>query len=908
MPYKPLVSKIRVHNPNKKGSANANRNYVKYIATREGVSLETVNDINDVLNKDGMMEKVLREDVIHTEANNKEYLEYMARRPRSHGLFGNIDTEDLTEVSSRIDGLTKEGKVIYRGIISLGERDGEELGFRNVGAWNNYLKRVMPEIAQKLGISSYDHTWVAAFHAEESHPHVHYMLWDNQDRVKSPFIHKATQQSIRICLEEEMFDDAYERSVKLVYDEELRELNRIRNESRKQILNETENVMRETFAPGVEYEKIPQRVANEYLESIAQEAQELTLMLHGKGSMKYQYLPEDAKEQVQKIVDLVLQKPDIRDSMQKYMDGVKKTQQLKGWTRTRIQAVLEKEQRDIRKRIANKVLKEIRPVVLANEPQGEAERLSEEMYIDTYLDRNLEESGSIKFEMKKDIQIDSAEEFKEKLNQNKDLQLETEKDFWSEKVTDIEENKDFQPGKKCQYFIEWNMSYKSGMELLYGEEENVDKAFQILEKEAIKGNVLAIFEVGKIIDRELIVGLAKEEAVEFYDEARKAYEQIYENTDDNYKKQYSAYRIAKFFTLALGSIEEPDYETGRKWLEKAPDNKYAQYSLGKLYIDEKVYVSDKKDMAENREIGRRLFETSAAGNKGNPYAAYELGKIYERGVGVESNQTKSAQYYSRALGKFIKMSENSTDDMLFYRIGKMYMDGLGTETDAEKGERYILKASKLGNKIATIQLASIYMGKEDVSLKEKAVKLLEDLAKLDEPLAQYKLGVIYANAENAAVGYYNLEKAVSYLQKAEKQNNEYAQYRLGMIYLDKSFGRYDLREALRYLNLSAEQNNQFAQCRLGCLYYFGKEVSQDKELGAYWLQRSADQGNQFAQDILNGGCIGINFSYCLLKGVLTSLESINRQTDYANYENMRTQSRQAARERCLHQDQESPGE
>ena len=1103
MPYKPLVSKIRVHNPNKKGSANANRNYVKYIATREGVSLETVNDINDVLNKDGMMEKVLREDVIHTGANNKEYLEYMARRPRSHGLFGNIDTEDLTEVSSRIDGLTKEGKVIYRGIISLGERDGEELGFRNAGAWNNYLKRVMPEIAQKLGISSYDHTWVAAFHAEESHPHVHYMLWDNQDRVKSPFIHKATQQSIRICLEEEMFDDAYERSVKLVYDEELKELNSIRNESRKQILNETENVMRETFAPGVEYEKIPQRVANEYLESIAQEAQELTLMLHGKGSMKYQYLPEDAKEQVQKIVDLVLQKPDIRDSMEKYMGGVKKTQQLKGWTRTRIQAVLEKEQRDIRKRIANKVLKEIRPVVLANEPQEEAERLREEMYIDTYLDRNLDESSIVNFEIKENFKIDSTEEFQGELkdvfqvNQTKGSQLEKEKEVCAEVVTDIE-NKE-----KFQYFIEWNIPYKMGMQLLYGEDGNFDKAFQVLEKEAIKGNVLAVFELGKIIDRELIEGFTKDEAVEFYDEARKAYEQIYENTDDNYKRQYSAYRMGKFFALALGSIEEPDYEIGRKWLEKAPDNRYAQYTLGKLYIDEKVYVSDKKDPAENREIGRRLFETSAAGNKGNPYAAYELGKIYERGVGVESNQIKSSEYYSKALRKFIEMSNDSTDDMLFYRIGKMYMDGLGTETDTEKGERYILKASKLGNKIATIQLASIYMGKEDASLKEKAVKLLEDLAKLDEPLAQYKLGAIYANEENKEAGYYNLEKAVSYLEKAEEQgnefaqyklgtiyadkeneeigyydlkkavtyleksanqgnqyaqyklgaiyankeneeagyynlekavsylekaeekgnefvqyklgtiyadkgneeigyydlkkavtyleksaeqgnqyaqyklgtiyankeneeagyynlekavsylekaekqnneyaqyklgviysdqnntgqgyynieksmeylkkaavqNNEYAQYRLGMIYLDKSFGRYDLREALRYLNLSAEQSNQFAQCRLGCMYYFGKEVSQDKELGAYWLQRSADQGNQFAQDILNGGCIGINFSYCLLKGVLMSLESMNRQTDYTNYENMRTQSRQAARERHLHRDHESPGE
>ena len=481
MPYKPLVSKIRVHNPNKKGSANANRNYVKYIATREGVSLETVNDINDVLNKDGMMEKVLREDVIHTEANNKEYLEYMARRPRSHGLFGNIDTEDLTEVSSRIDGLTKEGKVIYRGIISLGERDGEELGFRNAGAWNNYLKRVMPEIAQKLGISSYDHTWVAAFHAEESHPHVHYMLWDNQDRVKSPFIHKATQQSIRICLEEEMFDDAYERSVKLVYDEELKELNSIRNESRKQILNETENVMRETFAPGVEYEKIPQRVANEYLESIAQEAQELTLMLHGKGSMKYQYLPEDAKEQVQKIVDLALQKPDIRDSMEKYMDGVKKTQQLKGWTRTRIQAVLEKEHRDIRKRIANKVLKEIRPVVLANEPQEEAERVGDQICTDTYLDRNLDESSIVNFEIKENFKIDSTEEFQGELkdvfqvNQTKGSQLEKEKEVCAEVVTDIE-NKE-----KFQYFIEWNIPYKIGMQLLYGEDGNFDKAFQILE-------------------------------------------------------------------------------------------------------------------------------------------------------------------------------------------------------------------------------------------------------------------------------------------------------------------------------------------------------------------------------------------------------------------------------------------
>lgn len=37
--HKPLVSKIRVHNPNKTKSRVCNRNYAIYIGTREGVDL-----------------------------------------------------------------------------------------------------------------------------------------------------------------------------------------------------------------------------------------------------------------------------------------------------------------------------------------------------------------------------------------------------------------------------------------------------------------------------------------------------------------------------------------------------------------------------------------------------------------------------------------------------------------------------------------------------------------------------------------------------------------------------------------------------------------------------------------------------------------------------------------------------
>ena len=104
------------------------------------------------------------------------------------------------------------------------------------------------------------------------------------------------------------------------------------------------------------------------------------------------------------------------------------------------------------------------------------------------------------------------------------------------------------------------------------------------------------------------------------------------------------------------------------------------------------------------------------------------------------------------------------------------------------------------------------------------------------------------------------------------------------------------------MTASAEQGNQFAQCKLGIMYYYGKGITKDEELGKYWLHSSASQGNEIAQSILDGK--GIDFSYCLLKGVLSSLENFNRQAKQ-NYNDLaRTQSKQAAREKFLHKDRE----
>ena len=355
MSYRPLISKIRVYNPNKHGSSSANRNYVQYIATRDGVSLENVNSINDLLNVTNQVE--INEELIYRETSDSDYVEYIARRPRSHGLFGNIDTDDLKEVSSQIYKKSQEGKIIYRGIISLGEKDAEALGYRNAEAWNQYLQKVMPDVAEKLGVSVADHTWVAAFHAEESHPHVHYMLWDNKDRIKSPFIHTATQQNIRTYLQEQMFDDAYERAVKQACKEELEAIYAVRNAERKFLLSETAAVLKDIlYVPGVEYERLPSRPSKEYLRSIADEVQKLIADLPGRGSFKYQYMTPAVKEQVDRVLDRILDKSDIKASLQCYLQKVEEGQRLQGKTKSEIKIECMKAERDVRRRLGNKIL------------------------------------------------------------------------------------------------------------------------------------------------------------------------------------------------------------------------------------------------------------------------------------------------------------------------------------------------------------------------------------------------------------------------------------------------------------------------------------------------------------------------------------------------------------------------
>ena len=145
-----MLGKIRVHNPNKVRASVANKNYVKYIATREGVALDDPENVDELMRMPGMEKVSLNEQFVHEKANNENYLRYIACRPRSHGLFGNIDTSDLNAVMKEVAEVSEQNRIVYRGVISLSEKDAEALNFKTSAAWNQYLRKVMPGLAKEL--------------------------------------------------------------------------------------------------------------------------------------------------------------------------------------------------------------------------------------------------------------------------------------------------------------------------------------------------------------------------------------------------------------------------------------------------------------------------------------------------------------------------------------------------------------------------------------------------------------------------------------------------------------------------------------------------------------------------------------------------------------------------------------
>ncbi len=244
----------------KSGARSHIGNYVKYIATREGVSLteknipqsqkqekiieRLINDFpaskklpeyekylsdNNLRNASECISAII-DDNIDLLADREIYINYLGTRLNavrigSHGLFSETDKPINLAKTAREVAL-HEGNV-WTHVVSLRREDAERTGYNNLPAWRNLVKRHIDDIAAAQKIDRKNLKWYAAFHDKENNPHVHIVVYSQNP--KEGFLTNAGIEKIRSVFA----NDIYRGELQNLYQKQTAVRNKLRSESDK---------------------------------------------------------------------------------------------------------------------------------------------------------------------------------------------------------------------------------------------------------------------------------------------------------------------------------------------------------------------------------------------------------------------------------------------------------------------------------------------------------------------------------------------------------------------------------------------------------------------------------------------------------------------------------------------------
>ena len=221
---------------------------------------------------------------LHEIADRNYYVKYIAQRPRveklgTHGLF-TMAGEDvsLQSVCKEVEHHTGN---IWTPIISLRREDAARLCYDSAAQWQGLLRSYAGELAGHMKIHPDHFRWYAAFHNEESHPHVHMVCWSTDP--KEGFVTEQGINAIKSVLGAHIFRQ--DRSH--IYQQKTLEYNRVRDRSMEML------------------QKLCEQMQSGVCDNpqIGQLLQELSMRLSRSGGKKvYGYLSRDNKEIVDRIV------------------------------------------------------------------------------------------------------------------------------------------------------------------------------------------------------------------------------------------------------------------------------------------------------------------------------------------------------------------------------------------------------------------------------------------------------------------------------------------------------------------------------------------------------------------------------------------------------------------------------
>ena len=300
----------------KSGSKKNLANYVRYIATREDsvavknidenapatknqqeLILSMLNDFPDskdlfeyedyvknptVKNGSALISEVIDRNMDRL-TNRENYVGYLANRPgavkfNTHGLFSQTNESiNLEKVAKEI---ADHGGNVWTHVVSLRRDDAQKMGYENLTAWRDLVIRQIPSIAKNQKIDLKNLRWYAAFHDKETNPHVHIIVYLQNER--EGFLTNHGIEKIRSGFANDIYAD------------ELHHLYEQQTDLRNLLKKESEQLMKQLA------EKVPQN-KNFDVELINLVEKLHTQLVESKGKKVYGYLKPDVKKTVDAI-------------------------------------------------------------------------------------------------------------------------------------------------------------------------------------------------------------------------------------------------------------------------------------------------------------------------------------------------------------------------------------------------------------------------------------------------------------------------------------------------------------------------------------------------------------------------------------------------------------------------------
>lgn len=292
--------------------------------------------------------------------------------------------------------------------------------------------------------------------------------------------------------------------------------------------------------------------------------------------------------------------------------------------------------------------------------------------------------------------------------------------------------------------------------------------------------------------------------------------------------------VNEIFTLGHQAFEEKDYEKALPLLRQAAEagNADAMVDLGRMY---------------NRGSGVEEDDTQAvswfrkAAEKGHAGGQYWMGVMYRDGGGVTRDYTQAYEWFLKAA--------DQGDANAQYAIGQFYeTDNYNLPQDYNKAYEWYLKAADNGADAALVALGRMYeYGRGFEKDEKKALEWYRKAADHGSDYAMIRIGSLYQSQKNFS------EAEKWYLKAIEQHgpNSAYAEFEMGSLYDDHYFNE-NASEAEKKANYeksrewylkAAEDGYTHAWNTLGYNYFIGYNFQQSYEKALYYFQQGAAAGD-----------------------------------------------------------------